>query len=169
MCTEAQMTVAADNSLRTKLSQNLEGRLFSSLRTSMGAIISSFVAEYCALVEKIFYFRDVHRPERSLHARLVPVPLQTSSAAKARRSLAHHDILQRDLIHVVDRPRHAAAPSVLVDERSPDDIGGPQAAVLKNADASHRLWRNPGLSQRAESRIALRSIRATRVMRSRSA
>jgi hypothetical protein len=27
---------------------------------------------------------------------------------------------------------------------SPDGIGGLQAAVLKNADASHRLWRNPG-------------------------
>src|SRR5688500_14294173 len=29
--------------------------------------------------------------------------------------------------------------------RSPDDIGGLQAAVLKNADASHRRWRNPGI------------------------
>jgi hypothetical protein len=28
--------------------------------------------------------------------------------------------------------------------RNPDDIGGLQAAVLKNADATHRLWRNPG-------------------------
>jgi len=28
--------------------------------------------------------------------------------------------------------------------RSPDDIGGLQAAVLENADALHRLWRNPG-------------------------
>ena len=32
--------------------------------------------------------------------------------------------------------------------RSPDGIGGLQAAVLKNADASHRLWRNPGLSSK---------------------
>ena len=30
--------------------------------------------------------------------------------------------------------------------RSPDGIGGLQAAVLKDADATHRLWRNPGLT-----------------------
>jgi hypothetical protein len=32
--------------------------------------------------------------------------------------------------------------------RSPDGIGGLQTAVLKNADALHRLWRNPGLTLR---------------------
>src|SRR5688500_11328860 len=28
---------------------------------------------------------------------------------------------------------------------NPDGIGGLQAAVLKNADALHRLWQNPGI------------------------
>jgi hypothetical protein len=34
-------------------------------------------------------------------------------------------------------------------DRSPDGIGGLQAAVRKNADAAHRLWRNPGLESAA--------------------
>ena len=80
------------------------------------AIISSFVSGYCALAEEIFYFLDVSSPGRAPCAPC-PCAAPTPQAAKAHRSLAHPDVLQRHLVHAADRARHAAVSSVLTPDR----------------------------------------------------
>src|SRR5262245_57678969 len=133
------------NLVRTKLSRFVERGRFLSLIGLVEARISSFLAGYCALAEEIFYSRHVPSPGRYRHASLIPVPFPPRGPATAHRSLAHHDLLQRHLVHVVDRAGHSAVSAVLGDDRSPDEQSDIRGLCSESAPHGASLMRATGL------------------------